>query len=297
VIDIKVCSNQRFVNFPGKIAILCHKKTPENIMIYEKLKNNYNVSFLDTLNIVSGLKDSGYYNYDLIISRIERDYLSEGIYALKYIESIADKYNIKIINSSECIEICQNKYLTYIKLKEFMPKSFLTYSNDFETIKNTLKNNDFKFPIVIKPIYGGYGNSVLKINSLDELKNIFEILKFNKKEMFIQEYIPYKHDIRVFVVGNKIISAMERIPKDDWRANYSLGAEIKRFDLNADIENIVLKSVKKIGADIVGVDVLIDKNDNPYILEMNITPQFRGIMNFADIPEEILKYVEKIIKK
>ena len=279
-----------------KIAILCHKKTPENIVIYEKLKNNYNVSFLDTLNIVSGLKNSNY-DYDLIISRIERDYLSEGIYALKYIESIADKNNTKIINSSECIETCQNKYLTYIKLKEFMPKSFLTYTDDFETIKNTLKDNDFDFPIVVKPIYGGYGNSVLKVNSLNELKNIFEILKFNRREIFIQEYIPYKHDIRVFVVGNKIISAMERIPKDDWRANYSLGAEIKRFDLNADIENIVLKSVKKIGADIVGVDVLIDKNNNPYILEMNITPQFRGIMNFADIPREILKYVEKIIKK
>jgi ribosomal protein S6--L-glutamate ligase len=284
------------VNFPRKIAILCHKKTPENIMIYEKLKNNYNVSFLDTLNIVSGLKNDDY-NYDLIISRIERDYLSEGIYALKYIESIADKNNIKIINSSECIETCQNKYLTYIKLREFMPKSFLTYTDDFETIKNTLKNNDFDFPIVVKPIYGGYGNSVLKVNSLNELKNIFEILKFNRREIFIQEYIPYKHDIRVFVVGNKIISAMERIPKDDWRANYSLGAEIKRFDLNADIKDIVLKSVKKIGADIVGVDVLIDKNNNPYILEMNITPQFRGIMNFADIPREILKYVEKIIKK
>ena len=296
--SIKVYPNQRFVNFPRKIAILCHKKTPENMMIYEKLKNKYDVSFLDTLKVVSGLKNNDF-DYDLIISRVERDYLLEGIYALKYIESIANENNkndIKIINSSECIETCQNKYLTYVKLKELMPKSFLTYTDDFEDIKNTLKNNDFDFPIVVKPIYGGYGNSVLKINSLDELKNIFEILKFNKKEVFIQKYIPYKHDIRVFVIGNKIICAMERIPKDDWRANYSLGAEIKRFDLNADIENIVLKSVKKIGADIVGVDVLIDKNNNPYILEMNITPQFRGIMNFADIPREILKYVEKIIK-
>ncbi len=286
-----------------KIAILCHKKTPENIIIYEKLKNKYDISFLDTLNVVSGIKNNSKnnnnnnYDYDLIISRVERDYLWEGIYALKYIESIADENDIKIINSSECIETCQNKYLTYIKLKELMPKSFLTYTDDFENIKNTLKNNDFDFPIVVKPIYGGYGNSVLKINSLDELKNIFEILKFNKKEIFIQEYVPYKHDVRVFVIGNKIICAMERIPKGDWRANYSLGAEIKRFDLDADVEDIVLKSVKKVSADIVGVDVLIDKNNKPYILEMNITPQFRGIMNFVDVPEEILKYIKKIKSK
>ncbi len=261
-------------------------------MIYEKLKNNYDVSFLDTLNIVSGLKNNDF-DYDLIISRIERDYLLEGIYALRHIESMYK--NIKIINSSKCIETCQNKYLTYLKLKKFMPKSFLTYTDDFETIKNTLINNNFEFPIVIKPIYGGYGNGVLKVNSLDELRNIFEILRFNKREIFIQKHIPYKHDVRVFVVGNKIVGAMERIPKNDWRANYSLGAEIKRFNLNADVKDIILKSAKKVNADIVGVDVLIDKNDNPYILEMNITPQFRGIMNFIDIPEKILKYIEEVI--
>jgi ribosomal protein S6--L-glutamate ligase len=276
-----------------KIAILCHKKTPENIMIYEKLKTDYNVSFLDTLNIVSGLKNNDF-DYDLVISRIERDYLLEGIYALKYIESIADENNIMIINSSECIETCQNKYLTYVKLREFMPKSFLTYTKDFKTIKNVLKNNNFEFPVVVKPIYGGYGNSVLRVNGLTELKNIFEILKFNNRELFIQEYIPYKHDIRIFVIGNNIICAMERIPKDDWRANYSLGAEIKEFNLNESIKNIVLESVRKVNANIVGVDVLVDKNDNPYILEMNITPQFRGIMNFVDIPDEIVKYIRNV---
>ncbi|AEH07108.1 ATP-grasp domain-containing protein [Methanothermococcus okinawensis] len=279
-----------------KIAILCHKKTPENMMIYEKLKDNHDVSFLDSLNVVFGLKNNknNNYDYDLIISRVERDYLLEGIYALKYIESIANENNIKIINSSECIEVCQNKYLTYIKLKELMPESFLTYTGDFENIKNTLKNNNFEFPVVVKPIYGGYGNGVLRIGSMDELKNIFEILKFNKREIFIQKYIPYKHDIRALVVGDKIIGAMERIPKNDWRANYSLGAEIKRFDLDAEVKNMVLKSVKKVSAGIVGVDILIDENNKPYILEMNITPQFRGIMHFVDVPEEILKYIEKI---
>ena len=262
-------------------------------MIYEKLKNNnYDVSFLDPLEMISGLNNNYNYNYDIILSRVERDYLKEGIYALKYLETLP---NIKIINNSNSIEVCQNKYLTYLKLKEVMPKSFLTFTNDFKNIENTMKTNNFNFPVVVKPIYGGYGNGVLKVNNLEELKNIVELLKNNNKELFVQELLDFKHDIRAFVINNKIICAMERIPSNnDWRANYSLGAEIKEFKLNKDTEKLILNSVKKIGGDIVGVDVLIDKNNKSYILEMNITPQFRGIMNFADIPKEILNYADNI---
>ncbi len=288
-----------------KIAILCHRKTPENIMIYKELKNYYEVSFIDTLNTILGITyENNINNYDLIISRIERDYLLEGLYSLKCIENVLGNTNannsgsIKIINSSKCIETCQNKYLTYIYLKNFMPKSFLTYTDDFKNIENALKNGEFKFPLVVKPIYGGYGNGVLKINTPHELKNIFELLKLSEKEMFIQEYIPYKHDLRIFVIGDEIVCAMERIPMDDWRANYSLGAKLRRFNLDncTNIKDIVLKSVKKVDADIVGVDVLIDKDNNPYILELNITPQFRGIMNFANIPKKILEYVKSVIQ-
>ena len=33
---------------------------------------------------------------------------------------------------------------------------------------------------------------------------------------------------------------------------------------------------------------LLRSKDKNYILEMNITPQFRGMMNFVDIPEKIV---------
>ena len=87
-------------------------------------------------------------------------------------------------------------------------------------------------------------------------------------ELFIQEYVPYIHDIRVFVINNEIVGAMERIPKNNWKANYSLGAEIKKIELSKDVERMVLNAAKKVNADIVGVDVLVSKDKN-YILERN----------------------------
>ncbi len=189
-----------------------------------------------------------------------------------------------------------------------MPKSFLTYTNNFENILNTLEKHNFNFPIVLKPIYGGYGNGVIKINNINELSNIFEVLNsynINKdnrnntnNEIFIQQYINFKHDIRAFVINNKVACAMERIPQNNnWKGNYSQGAKIKKFNLSDKCEKLILKCSKKLNCNIVGVDILIDENNNNYILEMNITPQFKGIMNFINIPNEILKYINNINNK
>ncbi|WP_459201435.1 ATP-grasp domain-containing protein [Methanococcus sp. CF] len=268
-----------------KIGILAHKKTPENLMIFEELGKKCSVEFIDPLEVFSGFER---YEFDLILSRVERDFLNEGIYALKYLSK-----DIPVINSAETIQTCQNKYLTYLKLKEISPKSFLTYSKDITEIFNRIDNN-FGVPFVLKPIYGGYGDGVFKITSKSEFIEVFSKLG-EKDELFVQEYIPYIHDLRVFVLDNEIIGSMERIPKNSWKANYSRGAEIREFLLSKDIEDMVLDSVKKLGADIVGMDVLISKNKN-YILEANITPQFRGMMNFVNIPEKIANFCLNYLK-
>jgi len=304
-----------------RIGILCCKKTPENILIHKYLTKKYNTYFLNPTEIELDLNKNES-NINLILSRVERDYLQCGLKVLRYIE---DNTNVKIINSSKSIEICQNKYLTYKVLKEYMPTSLLVSKENFQNIEYLIEEMDLKFPIVVKPVYGGYGNGVLKLDDMKDLKNI--ILKkyiINKKEnkdlknktnkinknddknnnyfinnnyfngTIIQEYIPYKHDLRVFVINNKIVCVMERIPRNDWRANCSLGAETKLFHLREDIVDLVLKSIKKTNADIAGVDVLIDKENNPYILEINITPQFRNIIKYSNIPLEILKFIGNI---
>ncbi|MBG0769198.1 ATP-grasp domain-containing protein [Methanococcus maripaludis] len=267
-----------------KIGILAHKKTPENVMIFEELKKRCSVEFIDPLECFLGSEN---YDFDLILSRVERDFLTEGIYALKDISK-----DIPVINSDETIQTCQNKYFTYLKLKKVSPKSFLTYSKDISEIFDKI-DNKFGYPFVVKPIYGGYGEGVLKVNSKSEFIEVFE--KNEKNELFVQEFVPYIHDLRVFLLNNEIIGSMERIPKNSWKANYSLGAEIREFKLSNEVEDMVLDSVKKLGADIVGIDVLIS-NDKNYILEANITPQFRGMMNFVNVPKKIADYCINYLK-
>ena len=216
-----------------------------------------------------------------------------GLKALEYIEENTD---ITVINPKRSVEICQNKYFTYKMLKDCMPTSLLISKDNLQDIEYLIEDRGLKFPLVVKPVYGGYGDGVLKLERMEDLRDLLSIyLRKNSHPLIIQEYIPYRHDVRVFVVGNRVVCAMERIPKNDWRANCSLGAETKRFYIEGDVEDLVLRCVKKTGAHIVGVDVLIDEEGNSYILEMNITPQFRNIMKYLNIPLEILKFIESLL--
>jgi len=228
---------------------------------------------------------------DLILSRVERDYLKEGLEALKYIEETTD---IEVINPGRAVKICQNKYLTYQVLGEYMPVSIQVSPDNFQDVDYLMEEVGLKFPVVVKPVYGGYGDGVLKLEGMEDLKGFLNrYYERNSSNLILQEYIPYRHDVRVFVIDNRVVCAMERIPKNDWRANCSLGAETRRFSIGEDVEDLLLKGVKKVGAHIVGVDVLIDEEGNHYILELNITPQFRNIMRYVDIPLEIVKYIEE----
>ncbi|MBP2143125.1 ribosomal protein S6--L-glutamate ligase [Methanococcus voltae] len=239
--------------------------------------------------------------YDIIISRVERDFLIKGLYVLKYIESINEKNSknglktVKIINGSKAVETCQNKYLTYVKLNEVMPKSYLTFSKEFKAIKELIEKT-IEYPVVVKPVYGGYGNNVLMARDSKELNNICDLINSSGGEIFLQEYIPYKHDLRVFVLGNEVIGCMERIPQDNWKANYSLGATIKEFEISEEIKKCVLNATKQLGAELVGVDVLITEKEFK-ILEMNITPQFSGMIHFVDVPKKIIEYCLNLSKK
>ena len=137
------------------------------MLIHRYLTKKYDTSFLNPKELEVNKNNLNNLNVNLIISRIERDYLQMGFKVLRYIEN---NTNIKVINSSKSIEICQNKYLTYEVLKEYMPISHLVSQENFQNIEYIIEKIGLKFPIVVKPVYGGYGNGVLKLENIRDLK-------------------------------------------------------------------------------------------------------------------------------
>jgi len=136
------------------------------------------------------------------------------------------------------------------------------------------------FPLIVKSSRMGKGANIFKINNKEELKKMIKDIEAEGKKAknyLLQEFIPYVHDLRVLIIGSNIFT-MKRIPKKgDFRANFSRGGSVELFDLDREGKKLALDALHAVNMTVGGVDILIDKNNNRYILEVNHTAGFVGM--------------------
>ena len=157
-----------------------------------------------------------------------------------------------------------------------VPDSY--YSRDFNKYYELAKK--LNYPFVLKSSRMGKGANVFLIKSEDALKSFIDDAESDgnsAKSYILQKYIDYKFDLRVLVVGERVFT-MRRIPKEgEFRANFSLGGDVERFELDEDGKSLAVSAMTAVGMSVGGVDILIDKNDKKYILEVNHTAGFVGM--------------------
>ena len=206
-----------------------------------------------------------------------------------------------VVNSRDCLELAADKYRTYLRLQDFgltQPKTVLVSNED--AIETAFKNLDTKFPIIMKTLRGSKGVGVLFIESERALNSIVQLLFKQDKsaDILIQKYIKTEFDVRVLVLGGKVIATMQRdVLEGDFRSNYSQGAKVKTYELSdLEIEQCLL-AAKAIGGLFTAVDFIPSENtkkDPPYILEINSSPGTEGIeeANKKNIVKEVIKYFD-----
>lgn len=214
--------------------------------------------------------------------------------------------NIKVYNSSNGIEICDNKILTnqyFAKENIRIPKTIIApmvYSNStiksFKLYKNIV--NLLGLPLVIKEAFGSFGQQVYLVNTLDEL--IKKVKTIGNKPHLFQEYIKSSHgkDIRLNIVNNKVITSMKRVSENDFRANITSGAKAVPYTPTKNEIDLAIKSTKLLNLDFAGVDLLFGE-DGPILCEVNSNPHFKSIFECTgiDISKSIIEYIIEDLKK
>ena len=202
-----------------------------------------------------------------------------------------------VVNSRECLEVAADKYRTYLRLKDFgltQPKTVLIPNKD--SIEKSFQNLDTKFPIVLKTLRGSKGVGVLFVESERALNSIVQLLFKQDKssDILIQEYIKTDFDVRVLILGGKIIATMQRdVIEGDFRSNASLGAKVKTYDLSElEVEHSI-RAGKSVGGLLTAVDFIPSsdpENEPPYVLEVNSSPGTENIeeANKKNIVKDIL---------
>ena len=168
----------------------------------------------------------------------------------------------------------------------------------------------FDFPFVFKFDWGGDGDHVYLIQSVDNFSNVLQIARkyetSGQKGFIIQEYIPANNrSLRVVVIGRTMVSYW-RIQRntDHFLSNVAKGAMID-YDSDHDLQKTAITSVKNFCSqtriNLAGFDILFSskkKVKTPLFLEINYFFGRQGLGgsdNFYDIlTKEIMKWIENL---
>ena len=163
-----------------------------------------------------------------------------------------------------------------------------------------LVQRELGFPVVIKTIAGAKGFGIHLCESAEGLNDLMELMSTQQclYGMILQEFVASSHgrDLRVFVLGGRVIGCMQRTSIHGFKANYSLGGQVESFPVTPEIARLASAAAHLFRLDIAGIDLLFGPQG--FILcEANSSPGFKGMEQATgtDIGTQIVAYIKGVL--
>ena len=216
-------------------------------------------------------------------------------FALAVIRQL-ERLRVPTFNNATAIETAKDKLFTHQLLTQNklpIPKTMLAKLPVDIALVETLLG----FPVVVKTLSGSQGSGVFLCEDsrkFDELMQLVRATQANVNMIF-QEFVSESkgRDVRLLVVGGRIVAAMERrSPDGGFRANFHQGGAVRPFKPDRDAEWLALESARILNLDIAGIDLLFDK-DGYKVCEANSSPGFEGLERCCsvDVAAEIIDFL------
>lgn len=217
---------------------------------------------------------------------------------------LLEREGFRVFNCADGIEACDDKALTFIRLKNKnikMPKTFIapmTFDKEYKDYTFVLQvEGSLGYPMVIKENKGSFGEQVYLVrNYYEAMEKIKEI---GHDEFIMQEYIECSkgRDVRLHVVGEEVVTAMERVNENDFRANITNGGTMKNYVPTKAQKDMALSVCRALGLDFAGVDILFGKDNEPILCEVNSNAHFKNIYDCTgvNVAEYIIRYIKENI--
>ena len=214
-----LAKNQRFIKF-----------------ITETL-NEYNIDV--ELVITERMKLAETENPDFVINRSRNADIS------KYFEG----KNIRVFNSGKVTEIANDKRKSYEYLEGIVPFMPLMSEEEAESSGK---------PYIIKSCNGHGGTQVFMVENFQQKNEAINEMKGNDF-IFQKCCSDLGRDVRVYVIGNEIVQAMERTSAESFKSNYSLGGKAEPYTLKDYEISMVKKILNVLPMDYAGIDFIFHK--------------------------------------
>lgn len=190
-----------------------------------------------------------------------------------------EAHGIRLINPSNAQSVANDKWRTQLILSLSgvqTPRTFAV-SSMANLIDATTR---IPPPWILKPRNGSWGKNVALAKDFATAQSLYEYcIRLPDPEsriILVQEYIADAQDLRTIVVGGKVLGTIERRNPNGLRKNISLGSTPLFFESSEYINQLALDVSKMFGLDACGVDIMRNKNDDLFVLEVNPGLEFQG---------------------
>lgn len=227
----------------------------------------------------------------------------------KYISKLLEENKVRTFNTYSSIDNCDDKMITYLLLNGYNLNMPFTISNITNTgienitdnsVSEKLKNyveEKLGYPLIVKKSNSKGGRDIYKIDDRVNLDNVCN--KLNGSKFLFQEFISINvgKDIRVVVVGGKVVGSFMRVNENDFRSNISLGGKAIPFEITKKYKKVAEKVSKIMKLDYCSVDFFFNEDEEPLICEVNADPALCDIEELSgkNVAEIYTKYIIKEI--
>lgn len=205
------------------------------------------------------------------------------------------EYGVRVINPPRALECAVDKYLTTAKLDRSglqVPPTIVCEQFEEAMIAFERLGGD----VVVKPIFGAEGRGIVRVSDPDLAHRVFRTLERVDSALYLQQFIPHPgFDIRVLILGERILGSMKRISDTDFRTNVSRDARTElHLPTHAELD-AARRAVDCTGAIFAGVDLLYDHQGQLYVIEVNAVPGWRAFAKTTgiDVASELMTWIEE----
>lgn len=220
---------------------------------------------------------------DAVLARIiPNGSLEQIIYRVDALHWLEDR-GVRVMNPPRAIERCVDKFYTSALMHEAgldTPETVVC-----EGVDDAMAAVRAMDDVIIKPLFGSMGHGMVRVSDPDTAFRVIRALDMTRSVFYVQRVIDHDGcDIRAFVVGDRVVAAIERRAADGgWRTNVSLGGEARAIELPPAQCELAVRAARAVGADYAGVDLLPARDGTVYALEVNGIPGWSGVQSTTSV--------------
>ena len=199
----------------------------------------------------------------------------------------------RILNPPRAVEACVDKYLATARLAAAglpVPATVTCQHADAALEAFAALGGD----VVVKPLFGSEGRGMVRVSDPELAWRTFRTLERTRGVLYLQQFVRHPGwDLRAFVLGGHVLTAMRRHSRGDWRTNVAEGGSAEPTRLGPEEESLALRAAEALGAIVAGVDLLPGPRGEWYVIEVNAVPGWRALapVTGVDVASAVVRYL------